>query len=446
MNESNNLAKSDNYSVRIEQLIEHSRQALAMVLSIQDEITSTHQQLGQGFHGSLEERIRRLSIERDEALLHWSHALLELNTHQVELQFKIDQHTILSAAPQEEIHYINGSMQANQNSSNTTALADGMVVLGDPYFKSEETQSSYDIVLTKKRINPSQYEKQKIHQEVSPSQDYKRASISRVKEDSILSSVDLDDSDYDPGLADAETISLTQFSISELKAQMTQPKTWQKVDNNPPKNEEQWRDKALNISKRLGKPKIYNSQEIKTHLLDLESEVECCQQWSIFDRDVQNHLLTIITSRLRKIQDFMEADPFDQDRIAKMFRRLTRFSSDFRPGFIHGLSRDKIPAFDSWEDDEHNAWNALRKYLDVPSTLSPLAEGQRKLLQEIIDLIKDKDTINDFSSLLRDAVGAWLNAGMSPESPHLAKVISKHLSYLSGKRFKKVRLAVHTLN
>ena len=482
---------------RIHQLIDHSKQALTMVLSIQHEMTSTHQQLATGFHKSLEERMRRLSIERDEALLHWSHALLELNTHQVEFMFQLNDNQLISALPHSH-HSIdhsatlstphnsqaNYSSAASYDASQTNAMHSTnpsthssqqvtdnhthSTVLGTRDISSSSSHSSsgsessnavvtgnyidvsHDATHTNYHESNSSYEASSSHAKTishvaTHQHEVNTHSSSQSQLISDLSATENDD-EYDARAEEAESLSLTQFSISKLKAQMTQPKNWQKLDDRTDLSDEQWKSKALEIIKRLGKPQKYTEQELTAHLIELESEVECCQQWSLFDRDVQNYLLTLITSRLRKIQDAMDNNPFDQDRIAKMFRRLTRFSSDFRPGFIHGLSRDKIPELDSWEADENQAWDALHKHLEIANPLPPVSEEQQALLQEITHIIKNQSHISNFSVQLRDAVGACLNAGISPENPHLARIITKHLSFLSGKRFKKLRLAVNTLN
>jgi hypothetical protein len=124
-------------------------------------------------------------------------------------------------------------------------------------------------------------------------------------------------------------------------------------------------------------------------------------------------VVTLITSRLRFIQDFIGDSPFDQDRIAKMFRRLTRFSSDFRPGFIHGLSREKVPEFDSWKNDELQAWKRLEEILDIEPVLPKLSPEHSEKLELLKDLLSKEEEIPDFSNVLRSAVTDCLNSGFS---------------------------------
>ena len=263
---------------------------------------------------------------------------------------------------------------------------------------------------------------------------------------SNFDSIEIDDDERDLGVADVEPISLTQFSLADLRSKMSQPKGWQSnhLDHlyvEESKNDE-WKVLAKEITQRLGAPRNDNLAKIKQHLIELETEVECCQQWSVFDRETQNALLTLITSRLRKIQDFIGEDPFDQDRIAKMFRRLTRFSSDFRPGFIHGLSRDKVPEFESWEIDEREAWKRLENQLELKPPAPRLTPEAEQLIQRLKEVIQRGESETDFSNKIRNAVGDCLNAGLSHDNQYLAHLIKPYLSHLSGKRFKKFRLAI----
>ncbi|MFO0659460.1 MAG: hypothetical protein U0165_06480, partial [Polyangiaceae bacterium] len=38
-------------------------------------------------------------------------------------------------------------------------------------------------------------------------------------------------------------------------------------------------------------------------------------------------------------------------RVESVFRRLTAFSRDHRPGYVHGLSRGHLPKIGTWSDD-----------------------------------------------------------------------------------------------
>jgi hypothetical protein len=246
----------------------------------------------------------------------------------------------------------------------------------------------------------------------------------------------------DPGVADAPQVSLAQFSLDDLRKQMLNPKGW----NQDPVDAEEDHDGsgfqlAIEIVQRIGNPRPFGTQQLREHLIELEAEVDCCQRWSVFDQNVQHAVVTLITSRLRNIQDQIGENTFDQERIAKMFRRLTRFSSDFRPGFVHGLARDKIPEHESWKVDEVHAWRRLEQLLNIQPELPKLSPERTEKLDQLKDLLTREDDIPNFSNELRAAVTDCINSGFPQDSPHLSRLLEHHLSHLSGKRFKKLRLA-----
>ena len=238
------------------------------------------------------------------------------------------------------------------------------------------------------------------------------------------------------GEADAPKVSLTHFSLDDLRKNMKPSWGHDGISDEPLESNEY----AVELLKRIGPPRDFT--QLKEHLIELEEEVECCQRWSNFTQGVQHGVVTLITSRLRGIQELLSENAFDQDRIAKMFRRLTRFSSDFRPGFVHGLSREKIPEHDNWRVDEVYAWRRLEKLLKLPPQLPPISPTASEKLERLKELLKREDEIDDFSNELRRAVTECLNGGLSPESPHLTRLLTDQLSHLSGKRFKKLRSAV----
>jgi hypothetical protein len=118
------------------------------------------------------------------------------------------------------------------------------------------------------------------------------------------------------------------------------------------------------ILDKIGEPRIYSLDEQKQQMLFLEEEIECCHVWSPWPRELQKHILTLIASRLRNLQKEDVLDPFDHhEKYAKLFRKLTRFSSDHRPGFVQALSKDKSPVHSDWLQDEIEAWKALNDWI-----------------------------------------------------------------------------------
>lgn len=393
------------------------RELSIFITKLQEEISEIRAVLSKRYWPELEAQIQRLSMERDETLISWGQAILGLCSSEGYVEVHLADHSSLtlfnesSLSDQSLNHPYRSSL--NFHSSEENMIDDGENrVLGQAIGSFSELQSI----------------QQREEVVLKPESDLKEQNVS--------------EDDLDPGINDAPTLSLTQFSLKELREQILQPKGWVEGESkDEQKTEINSREQAIELIKRLGVPRELSAHQLKEQLIELEAEVDCCQSWSEFEQEVQHAVVTLVTSRLRAIQDQIGESPFDQDRIAKMFRRLTRFSSDFRPGFIHGLSREKVPEFDSWKNDEIHAWKRLEKQLGLEQSLPKLSPERAEKIEHLKDLLSREEEVSDFSNVLRAAVTDCLNSGFSQESPHLVMVLESHLSHLSGKRFKKLRLA-----
>jgi hypothetical protein len=394
------------------------RELSMFITKLQEEISEIRAVLSKRYWPELEAQIQRLSMERDETLISWGQAILGLCSGEGYVEVHLADHsslTLFNESSSLSDQSLNHSYRSplHFHSSEENMIDDGEDrVLGQTTSIFSELQSS----------------QQREEVALQPESD--------LKEQNVL------EDDLDPGINDAPTLSLTQFSLKELREQILQPKGWIEGESkDEQKAEVNSREQAIELIKRLGTPRELSAHQLKEQLIELESEVDCCQSWSEFEQEVQHAVVTLVTSRLRAIQDQIGESPFDQDRIAKMFRRLTRFSSDFRPGFIHGLSREKVPEFDSWRNDEIHAWKRLEKQLGLEQSLPKLSPERAEKIEHLKDILSREEEISDFSNVLRAAVTDCLNSGFSQESPHLVMVLESHLSHLSGKRFKKLRLA-----
>ncbi len=426
-------------------------QALSEHISyIQVELRELRSLLAQRYRPSLESQVQRLSIERDEILISWGQSLLGLCEGGAQLDLRSptgDLVTLYSAIrPLHSSEVIYPSSHVSSVDPHHESASDNARILGQREDKLELSAPFNDSLSNHKRS----------HQDVMISSEVVSSEV--VSSEVVSSSEQSDDlpttplkegsahleEEEDPGIAEAQTVSLTQFSLDELRQQMLSPKGWNSADKDPSTeatSDDDGIELAIEIVKRLGRPRQFSSDQLKEHLIELESEVDCCQSWNIFEQDIQHAVVTLVTSRLRSIQDHIGDSPFDQDRIAKMFRRLTRFSSDFRPGFIHGLSREKVPEFDTWRNDEVKAWQRLEELLSIKPVLPTLSPERAEKIEHLKSLLIREEETPDFSNALRAAVTDCLNSGFNQESPHLVKVLESHLSHLSGKRFKKLRLA-----
>ena len=245
---------------------------------------------------------------------------------------------------------------------------------------------------------------------------------------------------------------ISEETLEELKAKLNTPH-W---DEGGAKAEapEPWMLRARTVVSELGAPKRYSANERKQQLILLDGEVENAQQfWRSWPRNAQHAMITFVTARLRNIQEQLGEEPLEQERMARLFRRLTRFSNDFRPGFVHGLSRDKQPQRDNWSRDEAHAWRVLTDLLQIerespPSAHSPVASApvrreQPLELRELDVLLKSAGAHDEkeFEQLIRGTVDRCLKV-MEPQDEELCHLLRAHVQYLSGSRFKKLRRAL----
>ncbi|MAD60756.1 MAG: hypothetical protein CMH49_04455 [Myxococcales bacterium] len=411
--------------LRLQQEIQRCEELSLAIQHIQLEISDLRSRLSQRYWPELESHIQRLAIERDETIISWGQSLLALCSQ--------NGHLTVHTAQGQALKLFDSSSGKQSDQSQDYAHPYTSLETQEERVLGEPTLGTPPEIISplKEQDLPA---KDQVYQE--------KSHHTPTKE--FVNKVSHETDESDPGINDAPSLSLAQFSLNELRAQMLQPK-WDAEQAKDGELESTAGEQATSLMKRLGRPKDLSSQAMKEHLLELESEVDCCQTWSVFDQEVQHAVVTLVTSRLRFFQDFIGESPFDQDRIAKMFRRLTRFSSDFRPGFIHGLSREKVPEFDSWKNDELQAWKRLEESLNIEPILPKLSPERSEKLEHLKELLNKEEEVPDFSNALRGAVTDCLNSGFSQESPHLVLALESHLSYLSGKRFKKLRLAASSM-
>jgi|GEM_PF-2709086 len=405
--------------------VERSRELLAVAGALQDELSALHRALSEQYQPTLEERAHRLMIERDEALVSWGRSILGLEAIGVRTKLHFpDSSTPPAQARGATPSWLQHDLEAPQ--------AEGRL-LGDP-MHSRAYERPQDHIADEAKPIPGPPEPST--PDASPVQLIAQL-VSEPDEDELID----DDEAEDPGVAEAQRVLLTPTDLQNLQDKISQQKGW--THQEPEEASAQpWQEDAESLSLRLGAPRAqYDSALIKQALLDIEAEVECCQQWGAFDREVQNAILSLITSRLRKLQGHIGSNLFDQDRVAKLFRRLTRYSSDFRPGFVQALSRDKTPSNDSWEADEREAWKRLEGLLDISPPLPKLNAEQATALERLKEVSRSGEGSPGFSQELRDAVSKCLIAGLPSESRHLTEWVLPHLSLLSGRRFKSLRLA-----
>ena len=440
--------QSDEQTRELDQLHELS----SLVIHLHAQLRSIHASLGERYQPSLESQSHRLTLERDETLIAWGQALLGLCSAGMSLElinaqgYRTPILEMLNAQPALPLQTSDYTPVDHPPYSEIDHDGDARVFGAPPHrLNASLIKPSTGESRDHQEALSSKEPTQRITQADESLNQAQSSNGSEIIDPSSTSSGAIKSETEDPGVADAPQVSLAQFSLDDLRKQMLNPKGWsQGMVDAEEEDEDTSLHFAIEVVQRIGTPRSLNAQQLREHLIELEAEVDCCQRWSIFNQEVQHAVVTLITSRLRNIQDQIGDSTFDQERIAKMFRRLTRFSSDFRPGFVHGLSRDKIPEYESWKVDETHAWRRLEQLLNIQPELPKLSPERTEKLERLKNLLTREEEIPNFSNELRAAVTECINSGFPQDSPHLSRLLEHHLSHLSGKRFKKLRLAAST--
>jgi hypothetical protein len=85
--------------------------------------------------------------------------------------------------------------------------------------------------------------------------------------------------------------------------------------------------------------------------------------WLLLPTEVQRVLVKMLVAIARDIQDVPGVLMVLGARVESVFRRLTAFSRDHRPGYVHGLSRGHLPKIGTWSDDAIFAREELMTWL-----------------------------------------------------------------------------------
>ncbi|MCB9537142.1 MAG: hypothetical protein H6704_12895 [Myxococcales bacterium] len=203
-------------------------------------------------------------------------------------------------------------------------------------------------------------------------------------------------------------------------------------------------DAAHGIIERVGEPRAeLTDDELLDEAAQVDREVMRCADWSGFPRAIQQALLGLFASRLRRLQD----DTSSQLRsllalqLKKDFAKLTQFSNEHQPGWITGLSRSHRPESGSWVGDAEFWWNALRRELGGFALDAERAALNPEVALRELAVVVGEEVPSPVR--VRRAATRALNAGVQPEDVRLARLLVGHLDALSGdKALKRLRRAV----
>ena len=129
-------------------------------------------------------------------------------------------------------------------------------------------------------------------------------------------------------------------------------------------------------------------------------------------------LLTYVVRRCRHAQGLV-SDPVERSRIERIFRHLTAWSAETRPGYVYGLARHHRPDEGTWLEAAQLAWDKLG--IDVVEAL-----GLGDLIAVLDAEPLDAERVRKLVLVLVDR--------QDVDQRHLMQVLAPHLDLLQGDR------------
>lgn len=169
------------------------------------------------------------------------------------------------------------------------------------------------------------------------------------------------------------------------------------------------------------------------------------ERWGGFSSEVQRALLGLYATRARYLQrqEQGERDLSVSLAIERVFRLLTAFSADHRPGWINGLQHDHAPERESWLADARDWYEQLRSSAGLAS--EPGGE-RRQLLEDVSGAVstwiaappeRRRACVLDVETMIRRC----FQNGIAKRDPKLVQMVLPILGELKAKDFKTLREA-----
>lgn len=122
------------------------------------------------------------------------------------------------------------------------------------------------------------------------------------------------------------------------------------------------------VMRQIGEPVRLTEECVQSEYALLVRMIEDLPGWVFFTGEIQRLLLSIATCRGRQLQEMNRALPLDP-----VFHRLSQFSQQEKPGFVHGLARHHLPKHGSWFKDAGHAWRELKQLVEPKKPHEPPA-------------------------------------------------------------------------
>jgi hypothetical protein len=102
----------------------------------------------------------------------------------------------------------------------------------------------------------------------------------------------------------------------------------------------------------------------ETDTLVEATQREKIEQWRSLSNDIQRVWLTMLVARARAVSEAAQAFPGTKSKLQSVFPKLSAYSKEYQPGYVHGLAMGHLPVRGTWITDASLAWDELTRFVE----------------------------------------------------------------------------------
>ncbi len=171
------------------------------------------------------------------------------------------------------------------------------------------------------------------------------------------------------------------------------------------------------LMKQLGPP-VDHAHHVdlidETDALLEATQRERVEPWKQLPPEMQRAWLTLLVARARAMAEKIQTLPGARGKLQAVFPRLSAYSKEEQPGYVHGLAVGHMPTRGTWYADAEHAWNELSKLIEE-LTLATGATDDDTEEEEPPSSKEAPPTPVSPSAAMSAAVNRSVAAGMTPE-------------------------------
>ncbi len=179
--------------------------------------------------------------------------------------------------------------------------------------------------------------------------------------------------------------------------------------------------------------------EARQAVTALAAAVSKADEWLEQPQETQRALIGFASSMARLLQELSPLDSTGDRTFNRLFSQMTRWSGQYQPGFVPGLSRTKGPTTGNWLSDAEKWWESLLREANLQQ-----GQDQGAVFRRLEELLEGgKPSRAELVAKVRDVV----NAGVSQSDPRLISLLVPHRHRFKGvKALKTLRTKLRKAN